>query len=88
MGRSTAKGSNAYMHIFRWPTQGEACVPNIKNKVKSATILQTGQKCETVTASNNRTYIKGLPKKPPHPYDTVIKLALDGKPEALEAVHE
>ena len=88
IGRTTAKGNNAYIHIFRWPSQGEACIPNIKNRIKSATILQTGQKCEIVSASNNRTYIKGIPIKPPHPYDTVVKLELDGKPEVLTPVHE
>ena len=85
VGRTTAKGNTAYFHVFRWPTQGEVCVPNIKNEIKSATILQTGQKLEIVKASNNRTYFKGLPVQAPHPYDTVIKLELDGKPEALEA---
>ncbi|MDO8682176.1 MAG: alpha-L-fucosidase [Armatimonadota bacterium] len=83
MGICTAKGNNVYLHIFRWPIQGEACIPNIKNKIKKATILQTGQNLEIVKASNNRTYFRGLPKKAPHPYDTVIKLELDGKPEAL-----
>jgi alpha-L-fucosidase len=86
IGQATAKGNNAYIHIFRWPTQGEACVPNIKNEIKSATILQTGQTLEVCRASNNRTYFKGLPIEPPHLYDTVIKLELDGKPEAMEPV--
>jgi len=88
LGLATAKGDNAYIHIFRWPTQGEACLVNIKNKIKKAIILQTGQECEVVSASAHRTYIKGLPKRPPHPYDTVIKLELDGKPEALPPIHE
>ena len=88
IGITTAKGNNAYLHIFRWPSNGEACIPNIKNKIKSATILQTGQKLKVVSASSNRTYFKGLPIKPPHPYNTVIKLELDGKPEALTPVHE
>jgi alpha-L-fucosidase len=87
IGLATANGNNAYMHIFRWPTQGEVCVPNIKNGIKTATILQTGQKLEIAKASQNRTYLKGAPVQPPHPYDTVIKLELDGKPEALEPVH-
>jgi len=79
-GTATAKGNNAYLHIFRWPRQGEVSVPNIKNKIKSATVLSTGQKASIETAPP-RTFIKGLPKTPPDPYDTVIKLVLDGKPE-------
>lgn len=84
IGMTTAKGNNAYLHIFRWPNVGEACVCNIKNEIKSATILQTGRKVQVERKSNNRVYLKGIPVEPPHPYDTVIRLELDGKPEALE----
>ncbi|MDO8587148.1 MAG: alpha-L-fucosidase [Armatimonadota bacterium] len=88
IGTATAKGNNAYLHIFRWPIQGEACVVNIKNEIKSATILQTGRKVEVARASNNRVYLKGIPVEPPHPYDTVIKLELDGGPEATSPARE
>ena len=82
VGLTTAKGNNAYIHVFRWPKQDEVVVPGIKNKIKSATILSTGQRAIVETGSNCRTFFKGLPKSPPDPYDTVIELALEGKPEA------
>jgi alpha-L-fucosidase len=87
LGLCTAKGNNVYVHVFRWPIQGEACIPNIKNEIKSATILQTGQKLDVVRGTYRRTYLKGLPIEPPHPYDTVIKLELDGKPEGFAPRH-
>jgi alpha-L-fucosidase len=86
IGSTTAKGNNAYIHVFRWPKQGEVVIPNIANGIKSATVLQTGQKADVVKGSNNRTFIKNLPKRPPHPYDTVIKLELDGKPRETARV--
>ncbi len=82
VGITTAKGNSAYIHVFRWPKQGEVTVPGIKNKIKSAKVLATGQKAKVVTGSNCRTFFKCLPKTPPDPYDTVIKLVLEGKPEA------
>ena len=82
LGLTTAKGNNAYLHVFRWPKQGELSIPGIKNKIKSATVLSTGQQARIETGSNCRTFLKGLPKMPPDPYDTVVKLVLDGKPEA------
>ena len=82
VGLSTAKGNNAYIHVFRWPRQAEVTVSGVKNKIKSAKVLGTNQKAEVATGSNCRTFLKGLPKTPPDPYDTVIKLALEGKPEA------
>jgi len=82
VGLTTAKGNNAYVHVFRWPKQGEVTVPGVKNEIKSATVLCTGQKAAVERGTNSRTFLKGLPKTPPDPYDTVIKLELDGKPEA------
>lgn len=82
LGLTTAKGNNAYLHIFRWPKQGELSIPGIKNEIKSATVLATGQQAIIERGSNCRTFFKGLPKTPPDKHDTVIKLVLDGKPEA------
>ena len=82
VGLPTARGNNAYVHVFRWPKQGEITIPNIKNKIKSARVLCTGDEATVETGSNCRTFLKGLPKTPPDPYDTVIKLVLDGEPEA------
>ena len=82
LGMTTAKGNNAYLHVFRWPKQGEISIPGIKNKIRSATVLATGQKARIEAGSNTRTFFKDLPKTPPDPYCTVVKLVLDGRPEA------
>ena len=82
VGLTTAKANIAYIHVFRWPRQGEVTIPGIKNKIRSATVLGTNHKAEIGTGSNCRTFLGGLPKTPPDPYDTVIKLVFDGKLEA------
>ena len=80
-GMYTAKGNVVYAHVFRWPIQGEIIILDLGNKIERATILATGQELEVTYATNDRLLLRGLPKKPPHPYDTVIKLELDGKPK-------
>jgi len=80
VGLTTAKGNIVYLHVFRWPGR-EITVAYVKNKVLSARILATGQEVE-VTQKGDRVFLRGLPKRPPDPYDTVIAMELDGKPEA------
>ena len=81
LGMSTAKGNTVYMHIFRWPGN-TATIPGIKNKVVSARILATGQEVKAETTGNGLVHLTGLPVRPPDKYDAVIKLVLDGKPDA------
>ena len=82
LGPWTARGNTVYLHVFRWP--GEiAPAAGIKNKVISAHILATGQEVEVEQKSQGRLFIKGLPEEPPDRHDTVIKLELEGKPEAF-----
>ncbi len=82
VGLTTAKDNTAYIHVFRWPKQGEIVVPGIKNTVERAEVLGTGDRAVIELRSNDRTFLRDLPQSPPDPYDTVIKLVLDGKPEA------
>ena len=83
VGRATAKGNAVYVHVFRWPVQGEIVIPGIKNDILSATVLGTDIHGRIEKRSHDRTVITGLLMTPPDPHDTVVKLILDGKPEAL-----
>ena len=80
LGMATRKGDDIYIHVFRWPAQGEACIPELKNDVKRATILATGQELDVVCGTNGRMFIKNLPKSPPDHHCSTIKLELDGSP--------
>ncbi|MCG2791562.1 MAG: alpha-L-fucosidase [Actinomycetia bacterium] len=81
-GTATAKGNIMYFHIFTWP--GEiAVISSLKNNVKNARILATGEKLEFEKKDNGILILKGLPKNPPDKNDSVIAVELDGKPEAF-----
>ncbi len=81
LGTATVRGNTSYLHIFRWPGKSAALV-GIKNKVLSARVLTNGKKVKVEQTVGGRLFLKGLPEKPPDRHDTVIKLELDGKPEA------
>jgi len=77
---TTAKGNTAYLHmLYWWGTR--TTVANVKNNVLSARILTTGEKVK-FEQKDDRIFLRNLPRKAPDPYDTVIALELDGKPEA------
>lgn len=77
IGMMTAKGANHYLHVFRWPKQGEISLWGVGTEsIKSATILGTDVKARIEKGTNGRTFLKGLPKTPPDPYDAVVKLVL------------
>jgi len=79
VGMTTARGSTAYCHVFKWPGT-EACITGVANEVKSARVLTTGQEPEVEKMSDGRLFVRGLPEDPPDAHDTVIALELDGPP--------
>ena len=88
VGLTTAKGSTVYLHVFYWPGE-EICIAGVKNKVKSARLLATGKELTVRQEPNSvRLFIRGLAKKPPDPYDSVIVLNLVGKPERIAGFPE
>ncbi|HIE13637.1 TPA: alpha-L-fucosidase [Candidatus Bathyarchaeota archaeon] len=80
VGLTTAKGNIVYLHVFRWPGR-EITIAYVKNRILAAEILANAQKINVVQ-DGDRVFLLDLPNRPPDPYDTVIKLELDGKPEA------
>ncbi len=82
LGLWTAKGTIGYLHIFRWPGT-EAVVPLVRSRVKSATLLATGKPVEFRQEYNGRLVLQGLPKKPPHPAASVVKIEFKSRPACL-----
>lgn len=78
---STAKGYTAYIHIapYHWPGESK-CIAGIKNKVKSARVLSTGQDLR-VAQKADRLFLTGMPVQSPDPVGNVIALELHGQPE-------
>jgi len=82
-GMYTARGNTVYAHAFRWPRQGEIIICDCATPIRHATILATGQELQVIPSTDDRIILRGLPKKPPHPCNTVIKLELDGPPRGI-----
>jgi len=80
IGRTTAKGNTLYLHVFRWPGK-QATIASVRNRVLSARILPTEQEVE-VTQTQDRIFLRNLPRSAPDPYDSVIAMRLDSRPDA------
>ncbi|NUN97407.1 MAG: alpha-L-fucosidase [Candidatus Omnitrophica bacterium] len=82
LGLWTAKGTTGYLHVFRWPGESavQACVGT---RALSATLLATGETLKTRQERNGRLVIQGLPKAPPNPHASVIKVEFESRPEPI-----
>jgi alpha-L-fucosidase len=82
-GRCTQKiaGKNTilYLHVFNWPGDGKLLVPGLKNAIKSATLLATGDKLKT-TATSEGVMI-AIPATAPDPISSTLVLKIKGAPE-------
>lgn len=81
VGEWTFKGNTGYLHLPCWPgTETTLC--QIDAKVKSAILLGSPN---TLTIDHDRKTgrltIKGLPKTPPHPDISVLKMTFHRKPK-------
>ncbi|MNY29279.1 hypothetical protein D3C86_1633110 [compost metagenome] len=63
--------------MFNWPADGKLSVPNVKNKVVSATLLATKGKVKAETIGDNLTL--NLPANAPDAIASVIKVEFEGE---------
>jgi len=85
LGIFTAKGTTAYLHMFRYPGT-VAAIAGVANKVKSARLLGSKRKLKVERGVDGRVIVKGLPATPPNRYDSVIAFKLDGRPRLIKNV--
>lgn len=78
----TIKGNTAYIHML-YPLQN-ATFTGIKNNVLGAKILATGERVSYKKTDDGKLFLKELPQGSIDPYDTVIALGLEGKPEPFD----
>ncbi len=82
-GDCTVKGNNLYLHVFDWPKSGKLIIPNLKHKVKSASLLCCGVNIDVLQSEKGIELLcPSLNSKNMIP---VIKLELSGKPEAVSS---
>ena len=86
-GMWTCKGSTGYISLFYYP-EDHLVVSKIGPRVRTATLLSTGEKLAVEETTNGRTLIKGLPAEPPDPLAPVIKVEFEGPPFAVTEIGE
>ncbi len=75
-GRITRKGNTLYLSVFEWPANGQLAVAGLKNKVKSARLLNSKETLKSTTSAGTVTF--SLPAKAPNAIASVIKVELEG----------
>jgi len=74
--KETSGSTTLYFTVFDWPADQKLSIPNITNKVISATLLATSAKLKTSTLNNNLQI--SLPTNAIDPVATVIKVEFKG----------
>jgi alpha-L-fucosidase len=80
-GRITTKDDVAYLIIQRWPNTDRMVVAQLANEVRSAKLLAS-QATLSVRREGRQIIVEGLPSQPPSLPFSVIKLQLEGVPQA------
>ena len=68
------------LHVLRRIGK-EASIADVKSKVLNAYLLATGQEVK-VLQKGGCLFLRGLPRRLPDLYDSMIRMELEGKPEA------
>ena len=80
-GQLTTNGSRVYVHLFHSPGP-EFCLAEIKNHVRAARHLATGQPVP-FEQRGDRLFLRGLPVPLPDPIATTIVLDVEGTPTPI-----
>ncbi|RPE09930.1 alpha-L-fucosidase [Chitinophaga lutea] len=75
-GRITRKGNTLYLSVFEWPANGQLAVTGLKNKVKSARLLNSREAVKSSAGADAVTF--SLPARAPNAIASVIKVELEG----------
>lgn len=78
----TTKGNRIYVNLLYGLEENEICLPDIKNKVLSVFMLESG-KIMDFSQQNDRLFIKGIPFPLENELATTIVVEVEGKPETL-----
>ena len=80
-GRATRKGNRLYLHVFRWPEQGDLVLSGVALPRKAYLLADPQQRALSFgtsrSASGPLTCAINLPPQPPDPIDTVVVLETD-----------
>ncbi len=77
--RVSGNQTTLYLHVFKWPADGQLTVPGLKSPAKSARLLQTGKRLKTAASADG--LVVNVPKAAPDPISTTLVLETAGVPE-------
>jgi alpha-L-fucosidase len=72
----SGKDTTLYLHVFNWPADGKLVIPGLKNSVKSARLLATGQKLKA--SSSRDSVLIDLPAEAPDKISSTVVLKIKG----------
>jgi len=84
-GRVTTKGDRLYVHVFEWPADRVARLPQLGNEVKQAYLLDAKQR-PLAFEREGSDWLINLPKKAPDKAASVLVVELDGPPQVEPVV--
>ena len=79
-GRVTTKNDRLYVHVFEWPADLVLRLPNLRNRVLTAHLLEKGEPGVTFVRSGP-DWVITLPERAPDKVASVVVLQLDGPPQ-------
>lgn len=82
-GRCTRRGNRLYLHVFKWPDNGELVLP-AANRVTRAFLLESPDAPLSIRATTRGTVIE-IPRVAPDPVDSVISVEIGGEPKPLSS---
>lgn len=85
VGGCTVKGNRLFVHLFEYPTD-KVELRGLKTKVKKAYLMR--DKTPVGFKQKDLSLILDCPPVIPDPYDTIVVLELEGKPEVDWAIYQ
>ncbi|VGO15429.1 hypothetical protein PDESU_04012 [Pontiella desulfatans] len=82
-GHVSRKGNKLYLHVFRWPTDGQITLAGLTTPISKASLLANGAALKFARSGSNDWKIDA-PEKPLDPVNTVIVVETDGEPAGIE----
>jgi alpha-L-fucosidase len=81
-GRCTRKvdaaGTTLFLHVFKWPADGQLMVPGLNNKAERAYLLADAAKKALTTKASQDGLVVSVPAQAPDPIASVVVLRVQG----------
>jgi len=77
----TDKGTNLYLHVFDWPSDGKLIVPRLRSEIDAAYLLADPNKNSLDAKADDAGAVVTVPKEAPDPIDSVVVLKIKGELE-------